>query len=337
MASGKHRELVAGIDVSAKTLQVALRSLTGEIRDLEFTNDAAGHRKLVGLLTKGGHAARVCLEATSLYGLDAAIALSQAKVAVMIVNPKAARRFAEAMMRRAKTDRVDARALLEFVLRMEFVAWSPPSEDRLSLRMYSRRIADLVVTRTAEKNRLHALGATQTTPQAILDDVTASISAIEVRIDALVTAAHGIIRADPDLAAECDAVMSVPGVAERSAVALLGELALLPADMTAREVVAHAGLDPRPKESGSSVHGKRVISKVGSASLRGALHMPTLVAIRFAPVVRRIYEAMLEAGKPKMVAIVALSRRLLHAIWHLLRTRGTFDPARFSPRFAAGA
>jgi transposase len=330
-------EQFAGIDVSAATLQVALRGLDGEVRDLEFTNDAVGHGKLVALLTKGKRTARVCLEATSLYGLDLAIALAAAKVAVMVVNPKAARRFAGAMMQRAKTDRVDARVLLEYVRRMDFVAWSPPSTARQTLRLYARRIHDIVCQATAEKNRLHALHSTTTTPEALLRDVREAITALEKRAEDLIEAAWELMASDTELAAARAALLTVPGIAKRSAIALLGELALLPADMTAREVVAHAGLDPRPRESGTSVKGRRSISKVGSAALRASLHMPALVAVRHDDVIRRHYDALVAAGKPKMVAIVAVSRKLLHAIWHLVCHGGTFDPAKFSPRFASGA
>lgn len=333
----RHKEMVAGIDVGSKGLNVAVRLLTGEVRDLAFSNEADGHKKLVALLTKGGRPARVVLEATSLYGLDLCLALDEASVKVMVVNPKAARRFADAQMRRAKTDRVDARMLLEFLLRMEFVRWQRPSQLRLTVRMYARRIADLVKLRTAERNRLHALGSTTSTPAAILADVREGLAQIEKRIADLTAAAVEAVTADPELAPVLKALDAVKGIGPASAIALLGELLLLPTDMTCREVVAHAGLDPRPIETGGPDMQKRRISRIGNSNLRGALWMPTLVAVVHEPSVRAHYEHLLARGKPKMVALVAVARKFLQAFWRMLNSGTAFDPARFTARHATAS
>jgi transposase len=331
MARKQHKELVAGIDISAKTCQVALQLLTGEIREFEIPNDADGHQKLCRLLQK--RKARACMEATSFYGLDLAIALHEAKVSVMVVNPKAAKRFVDATMQRAKTDRVDAKALLQFALRMEFVAWNPPSKTRMDLRLFARRIADLTVQRTAEMNRLHALRATAVTPALLLADVEQAIMEIEARIDALVKHTKTLMQG-PELVKAYEAITSVKGVGDRSAIALLGELLLLPGDMTVREVVAHAGLDPRPKESGTSVKGHRSISRIGNNHLRGALYMPALTALQHEPAVKAHYEHLVATGKPKMVAIVAVMRKLLHSLWTMIQTGTAFDGAKYRPGFA---
>ena len=109
------------------------------------------------------------------------------------------------------------------------------------------------------------------------------------------------------------------GIAEKSAVLLLGELALLPPGMTVREWVAHAGLDPKKHTSGTSVKACERISKIGNARIRRALYMPAQVAIQHEPHVRAFYEQLVRRGKPKMVAVVAvmlgaLARHLRHAV-----------------------
>ena len=153
MAKRSTKSQYVGIDVSARTLQVAIGGPDG-VRDLEFSNDAEGHKKLCKVLTKKGVSVRVCLEATGNYSLDVAIALTATEgVEVMIVNPRSARHFADAQLRRAKTDRVDARALLDYAQRMDFIVWKRPSQERMHLRQYARRIASLIEDTTAEKNR----------------------------------------------------------------------------------------------------------------------------------------------------------------------------------------
>lgn len=332
MARKHDTPITVGIDVSASSLQVAMRGVDGSVRDLEFANDGEGHRKLCQVLTKKGRPVRVCLEATGNYSLDAAIALSStAGVEVMVVNPKSARHFAEAQLRRAKTDRVDARALLDYVERMVFVPWQRPDQAVIHLRQLGRRISALIEAQTAEKNRLAASQATGETPRAVADDIHEAIQQLEVRISKLETEALALIARTPSLTAGHTSVISIKGVGDRTAIRILGELMPLAHDMSPREIVAHAGLDPRPRQSGSR-DGKRQISRVGNARLRAALFMPALAAVRFEPAIRDFYQSLLQRNKLKMVALVAVMRRMLAAIWAMLLNDSTFDPARFAPK-----
>src|SRR5689334_16798296 len=142
----------AGVDVSAKTL-TGVRRRGEQEEEREFANDAAGHRELLKWV---GRTARVCVEATGVYHLQLVLTLRAGGVEVMVVNPRVAKDFARALANRSKTDRVDARTLLEYVERMEFVAWEAPSEAVLELRELGRRLHELVQAAVAEKNRLHA-------------------------------------------------------------------------------------------------------------------------------------------------------------------------------------
>jgi transposase len=110
---------------------------------------------------------------------------------------------------------------------------------------------------------------------------------------------------------------------------LLAELLVLPDDLAAPQWVAHAGLDPRPYESGTSVHRPRRISKVGNRHLRAALYMPALVAIQHEPNVKAFYNKLVTAGKKPMQAVVAVMRKLLHAIWGMLKHDQDFDGNKF--------
>ena len=331
MAKRSVKSQYVGIDVSAKTLQVAIGGPDG-VRDLEISNDAAGHQKLCKLLTKKDVSVRVCLEATGNYSLDVAIALTATKgVEVMIVNPRSARHFADAQLRRAKTDRVDARALLDYAQRMDFIVWKRPSQERMHLRQYARRIAALIEDTTAEKNRLVASEATGETPPLILRDIKRGMQQLESRVGELEAAALELIDSAPDLKRLVGFATSIKGIAERSAIRILGELLLLPADMSPREIVAHAGLDPRPRQSGAK-DAKRQISRVGNTRLRAALFLPAMVAARYEPAVREVYERLVARNKLKMVATVAIMRRLLVALWVMILREQPFDPAKFGPK-----
>ena len=99
--------------------------------------------------------------------------------------------------------------------------------------------------------------------------------------------------------------------------------------MSVREWVAHAGLDVRHHRSGTSVEERPRISKMGNRNIRRALFMPAQVAVRFEPAVQGFYERLVGRGKPKMVAIVAVMRKLLHAIYGILKHDAPFDGAKF--------
>ena len=146
---------LAGIDVAAQTLEVRLERPGGKQQALEISNCSKGHRELIRRLTGRRGQARVVLEASGVYHLDLALALHQgAGIEVMVINPRVARDFAKASMQRSKTDALDAGVLLEYVRRMPFQAWCPPTPEELELRTMGRRIASLVKIRSQEKNRL---------------------------------------------------------------------------------------------------------------------------------------------------------------------------------------
>lgn len=326
-----HKVEYAGVDVSQQTLDVARREAAGtETGAAQFENTAAGHRQLLRWLTKRGRHVRVVLEATGVYSLDLALALHGApRVEVMVVNPRAARKFAEACLQRSSTDATMALALREFAARMEFVAWVPPTPAVCQLRALARRIAALTVEKTREQNRAHAAAASASTPAVIRNDIAVNVRHLERRIAELERHALALVAETPALQRPYTHLVSVRGIAAASALQLLGELLALPADMTARQWVAHCGLDVRQVTSGTSVHKTPRISKQGNAHVRRALYMPALVASQHEPHVRAFYEQLLAAGKKKLQALVAVMRKLLHAIYGMLKTDTDFEGAKF--------
>ncbi|MFT5681605.1 MAG: transposase [Myxococcota bacterium] len=126
----------------------------------------------------------------------------------------------------------------------------------------------------------------------------------------------------PRSAERFELLKSVPGIANRSGLHLLAELMLLPTDMSVRQWVA---------QSGTSVNKPMRISKAGNVYVRRALFMPALVAIQHNPAVRAFYSRLVQRGKPKMKANVAVMRKLLHAIYGIFKTNTSFDPQECFP------
>ncbi len=261
-----------------------------------------------------------------MYGLDVALLLSAAeKVEVMVANPRAVRDFAKAMMQRSKNDPLDAVVLREFATRMPFRAWQRPSQNRLALWSITRRIQALNEQCRAEKNRQHAAGISQSTPGCVRRDIVRNLRVQQQAIKKLRQEAQKCLEQEAQLRQEYQLLVSVPGIAENSALQILGELAMLPADRDIRQWVAYAGLDPSEHQSGTSVRRPARLSRSGNRHLRRALYMPALTAIRWEPHLRGFYEHLVQRGKRKKQALMAVARKLLHAIYGMFRTNCVYQ------------
>lgn len=279
---------------------------------------------------------RVLVEATGIYYLDVALIAAELGAQVMVVNPKAAHNFARALNQRNKTDALDAQMLLAFLQRMPFTPWTPPTRALLELRCYGRYLTQLTEDGTAARNRLHALISTQASPAALRADLRRAIASLDKRIGRLRQQALALIGADPALAARFKALTSVVGIAETSAVALLSELAVLPPHLSSRACVCHAGLDVRVHQSGSSVLKTPRISKHGNKYLRRALFLPALSATQHDPHARAFRQRLLDRGKKKMQANVAVMRKMLTAAWALTRNPTVYDGSKLYANIEGG-
>lgn len=327
-----HNSDLCGLDVSAKELVIVVRRDGKTEPNRSFANDKNGHQQLKRYLTHKRTHVRVCLESTGLYGLDVALALqADTRIELMVANPRAVKDFARALMHRSKTDPLDALVLLEYAARMPFQPWQPPPPVALHITALARRIHALTQQCTMEKNRLHALAATATTLAILVRDLRRSIAALETAIAKLTQEAQKLIARDALLQRRFLLLQSTPGIGPVSALQLLAELSLVPANCDVRQWVAYAGLDPRHHASGSSLHQKTRISKVGNRHIRRALYMPALTAVRFDPHFRSFYQHLQALGKCKMIALVAVMRKLLHAIFGMFKHDALFDGAKLYP------
>jgi transposase len=325
-------QVFCGIDVSAATLDAALQRMEREqCEHRQFANSASGHRELIAWLRKRGAAVRVALEATGIYSLDLALALDRADgIEVAVLNPKVANDFAKSL-KRSKTDKSDAEALCEHSRRMKFVPWRRPSEVALQLRAIGRHLAALGQDRTRQSNRLEAARGSAATPRCVLQDLKRGMDAMEKRIVKLRRQAVQMIARDHELKRKFDLLIAMPGIAETSAVLLLSELAALNPEMTARQWVAASGLDPAHSKSGTSVDKPSRISRSGSKYLRRSLYMPALVGVRFDPHLKTFYRALQDRHKTKLQALIAVARKLLHAIFGIFKNGTAWDGAKLFP------
>lgn len=319
-----------GIDVDSRFLVCRIRRNDKDFPEATFSNDPAGYRKLISWATRRGRSARICLEATGVYSLPVAMALYEAPdIEVMVVNPRAIKHFATAILQRGKTDSLDAATILEFSERMPFQPWQPPARKVLEIQAISRRIVQLNVEINRENNRHQAALRLGEHGRFVANDTAVNVRHLKRRIALLENQALEIIHTSQALAAKLRLLVSATGIAAKTGPRILAELEALPNDMTGPQWVAHAGLDPRPYESGSSTKRPRHISKRGNRYLRDALYFPALVASQKDRNVRAYYQHLIAKGKKPMQAIVAIMRKLLLAIWGMFKHQQEWDGKKF--------
>lgn len=308
---------VVGIDIAKQTFDASI-GVGGSIET--FANDDGGYDALLAKLSGGQTIDLVVMEATGGLERDLACALQAAGFAVAVVNPRQARDFAKAMGYLAKTDRIDAKALAELAQvlsrhpeRERFVSVLPtPAQQALQALVARRR--QLVAMQVAERQRLsvsHA--AARKSIEAMIRAIRAQLDDVEAQLAKHIDTHH---------AGLAKHLTSVSGIGPATSTSLIAEVPEL-GQLSRREISALVGVAPFNRDSGQ-MRGKRAIFG-GRAQVRASLYMATLVAIRFNAVIKRFYDRLLVAGKPKKVAIVACMRKLLTILNAMVRSGKNWD------------
>jgi transposase len=313
---------ILGIDISKKTFDATLLDDTGSRHHHQFLNTEAGFVSLQTWLTT--HAVttlHACMEATNIYWEDLAETLSQAGYQVSVVNPARTKGFALSQLKRNKTDKVDSAVIAEFCERLQPRLWTPPRPEQRQLRDFVRHLEVLKKTRTQHLNRLSTCRnpVVQQSFQTLVDTLNAQIIAIEAQIEQLFTTY-------PALQAQRTCLVSIQGIGKLTAAKMLGEMYDLEHYESAPAAAADAGATPAHHESGTSVRRRPRLSKVGKASLRGALYWPAITAMQHNPVVCELKARLAKRGKPFKVILGAAIRKLLHLAYGVLKHQRPFDP-----------
>jgi transposase len=281
--------MFVGIDVSKDHLDIHLRP-TGDA--FRVNRDEPGLADLVARLVVA-HPDRVVLEATGGYEAPVVAALALVGLPVVVINPRQARRFAEATGQLAKTDRLDAALLAHFAEVVRPEVRPLPDADTQALAALVGRRRQLIEMRTAEQNRLGTAAAAVV--RGIRDHIAWLTRQIERAERELATA----IAASPAWRAKDDLLQSVPGIGAIVSRTVLTELPEL-GTLLGKRIAALVGVAPLACDSGRR-RGVRSIAG-GRAGVRSALYMAILSAVRYNPVLRVVYARLRAAGKAVKVA-----------------------------------
>lgn len=312
----KNERTWAGIDVSKRHWDVAIE---GKKRVCRFDTNPEGSRQLMKLLVEEG-CTHACLEATGGWERTLVTALREQDFLVSIVNPRQVRDFARAKGQLAKTDSIDARMIAAYAAMMQPKPTEKPSknQDKLrSLRTRRRQVSDMLVR---EQNRLETQPDTDARRS-----IEEAIDFYKRQLQSLDDQIQQLVQADPLFKKQQALLVSVPGVGEITAAALMAELPEL-GTLNRHEAARLAGLAPINRDSGT-LRGRRMIGG-GRSAVRKGLYMATLVATKHNPVIRQFYQQLLQRGKAKMVALTACMRKLLLILNAILKEN---KPWKYSP------
>jgi transposase len=254
----------------------------------------------------------VVLEATGGYEVPITVALGIAGIPVAVVNPRQVRDFARSLGKLAKTDRLDAQVLAHFGAATRPEPRPLPDAQTQELQALVARRRQVLQMHAAELQRR------QRALPVVRQRIDRVLAVLEQELRDLDGDLHDRLRQSPLWREQEDLLRGVPGVGPALTFSLLAGLPEL-GTLSSKQVAALVGVAPLNRDSGRW-RGKRVVWG-GRANVRAALYMPTVVAVRWNPVLRDFYQRLVAAGKPKKVALVACMRKLLVILNAMLKHR----------------
>lgn len=306
-----------GIDVSMDTLDVVLYSDVLH-RVKQFENNNKGFLEIEKEILKHRKTNTIIsMEATGVYHLKAATYFEEKGYKVSVLNPLIIKRYSEMKMLRAKTDPVDARIIAEYGFNEKAYYFKPKENKREQIAQLLKQINALQKMRTETGNRLHAIkkipGADDTAI-AIYTDMTRYLKAnekeAEKRIDNLI---------QENYRDEYKRLIQIPGVGKRTASIVIAFFGKFENFQNAKQVSSFIGLNPSPRQSGTSIKGKGSISKKGNKYIRKMIYMATLSASRYNKACAELHDRLIDKKKKGRIVLIAVANKLYRQIFAIVK------------------
>ena len=311
-----------GIDVAKNKLDVCLLNPENDQRRAKTVpNTPEGFAELQDWLIRQKvpdlGQVHLILEATGVYHEAAALWFFEAGASVSVVNPAQTKAFGQGLAVRTKTDARDSHVLARYGALVQPALWQPPTPEIRELNALIARLDAVEADLRREQNRQEKAEVIPM-PTTVTESLQQHIDFLKAEATRLQTALHDHIDQHPRLRQDRDLLLSIPAVGEKTAQRLVAVLRSRPFQ-SADQATAFLGLVPIECQSGSSLHRRPRLSKAGAPRIRAALYMAAVVAIRYNPHIRTLYERLLARGKAKMAALGAAMRKLVQLAFGVLK------------------
>lgn len=316
-------QIYVGTDISKLHFDACIEGKT-----IRLPNDKNGHLDFIKRLPDG---AWIVMECTGTYGHRLAETLVEHGFLVSMVNALQIKRFAQSRLKRAKTDDADAKLLTEYAQSLEqcnderdrLRIWIPEKSSQTFLKQLRTIYEMLTRMRTMLSNQLEAFeGYTSVAPMAT-QTLQSLLKTLDKKIAAIEDAMNTII--DKHYSDEVKNLESIPGIARKTATVIIAAVGDIMRFSDAKAFAAFSGLTPRVVVSGSSVHGKGILSNSGVTWLRTQLYMCSLSALRWNVQCRELYRRLVAKGKSKKSALLAVAHKLARQIYAVLHYNTNYD------------
>ena len=321
---------VTGIDVAKDELVVCqgrlYEDLSSELYAHKvFPNTTKGFVSLVEWIEKSGVPGRFVMEATGVYFESLAYYLSDNNYQVSVVLPNKISNYFRTLQVKTITDKTASEAITQFGLERKLDNWEAPKGIYRKLRQLTRERGQVMETRTAAKNQLHAEKSGAYPNPSSLARLKKLIALLNNQEKEIMQELKQLLGEDEEIKQLLVILCSLPGIGLLTAATVLAETNGFNLIRNKRQLASYAGLDVREKQSGTSVKGKPKISKKGNKYLRRAMHFPALTAIRHDQRFKGIFVRLVSRHGIKMKGAVAVQRKLLEMMFTLFKNQTMYD------------
>jgi len=295
-----------GIDISKESFDVALQE-TESYKHYKFSNDSNGFKQFGKLLNKQEH--WCVMEASGPYYQKLALYLQVNEITLSVVNPLVIRRFCQMRLVKAKTDKKDAVMIAEYGKTEKPQAWKADAPYLLELKQMQAYLEQLNKSRTGFIRQMDAFKQSPKLNKEVKKGIAKMIKTTEMQMAQVEQKMEEIIRKYHNQMFE--QVKSIPGVGKKTSLLLVVISGGFTKFENAKQLSSYVGLSPRIFESGTSVKGKVRICKMGMSRVRAMLYVCSWSAIKCNKACKELYQRLVEKGKAKQVALIAVANKIL--------------------------
>ncbi len=322
------------LDVSKDQLDVCMAVIDTTQRvkvkaTRKFANTPSGFKELESWVKKHADPAIplvFTMEATGVYYEQVAWYLFNEQRSVSVVLPNKARQYAKSLGLKSKNDKIDSIGLARMGAEQNLPLWQPMSKLFYQLRALTRELESLNQTKTALTSQLHALSHTQFKSKSTQKRLQAMMKLVEKQIESIQQEVAQLIESDPELKRKLAHITQIKGVGLMSAVTVIAETNGFTLFENSKQLVSYAGYDVVENQSGKRV-GKTSISKKGNYRIRRILHMPAFNVVRYeGGLFKTFFDRLINNGKKKMQAYVAIQKKLLVLMYTLWKNDAPYEP-----------
>jgi transposase len=294
-----------------------------------FVNTPTGFKELEQWVKKHADASVTLvytMEATGIYYEQIAWYLFTHAKVVSVILPNKARQYARSLGLKRKNDKIDSIGLARMGAEQNLPRWQPLSKQFYQLRTLTRELESLHQTKTALNNQLHSQSHAQLESKSTQKRLLAMIKLLDKQIESIQQEVHQLVEADSELKRKLEHITQIEGVGLMSAITVIAETNGFALIENGKQLVSYAGYDVVENQSGKRV-GKTIISKKGNYRIRRILHLPSFNVVRYeGGLFKTFFDRLIDNGKKKMQAYVAVQKKLLVLIYTLWQNDIPYQP-----------